>query len=230
VSSVLLIRHGQASFGASEYDALSALGEAQSRHLGETLRARLVRPDHILSGSMRRHRQTAAGCLAAMGLSPQWTEDTGWNEYDHLDVLAASQSPGIRPGGAMPASPVGSDGKRAFQAHFEQAVARWTGGEHDGDYRESWPAFTRRIEAALERLCGQLGRSQTALVFTSGGVISAVCRLLLMLSDASTQRINWSIANASVTKLLVGGSGLRLSSLNEHAHFEGPNAALLSYR
>ena len=61
VSVLLLVRHGQASFGAADYDELSALGEEQSRLLGASLAARGVRPDVVLRGSMQRHRQTADG-------------------------------------------------------------------------------------------------------------------------------------------------------------------------
>ncbi|MFP2905716.1 histidine phosphatase family protein [Pyxidicoccus sp. 3LFB2] len=38
---VYLVRHGQASFGAADYDQLSETGLAQARVLGETLRPRL---------------------------------------------------------------------------------------------------------------------------------------------------------------------------------------------
>ena len=42
MSAIHLVRHGQASFGADDYDLLSALGERQSRVLGQAL-ARQVR-------------------------------------------------------------------------------------------------------------------------------------------------------------------------------------------
>jgi hypothetical protein len=38
------------------------------------------------------------------------------------------------------------------------------------------------------------------------------------------------MVNASITKVVHGKSGTSLLSLNEHAHFEGPNRELLSYR
>ena len=54
MSVLLLVRHGQASFGAADYDRLSALGERQSRLVGEALAARGVRPDLVVRGSLRR--------------------------------------------------------------------------------------------------------------------------------------------------------------------------------
>ena len=59
MSQVLLVRHGQASWGSDDYDVLSDLGERQSRMLGEALAARGVVPDLVVRGAMRRHRQTA---------------------------------------------------------------------------------------------------------------------------------------------------------------------------
>ena len=60
MSSILLVRHGQASFGAADYDNLSDTGHEQSRVLGAALAARGVAPDVVVAGEMRRHRQTAA--------------------------------------------------------------------------------------------------------------------------------------------------------------------------
>src|SRR6185436_15500847 len=50
MSTLYLLRHAQASFGAADYDALSPLGLRQATRLGEALRARGVRPDVVLSG------------------------------------------------------------------------------------------------------------------------------------------------------------------------------------
>ena len=45
MSSILLVRHGQASFGAADYDVLSPTGHEQSRVLGSALAARGVTAD-----------------------------------------------------------------------------------------------------------------------------------------------------------------------------------------
>ena len=67
MSVIHLVRHGQASFGADDYDLLSALGERQSRVLGQALAGIGPRIVHAASGEMRRQRQTAEACLGAMG-------------------------------------------------------------------------------------------------------------------------------------------------------------------
>ncbi|HEX4872176.1 MAG TPA: histidine phosphatase family protein [Nevskiaceae bacterium] len=231
MGSLLLIRHGQASFGKADYDALSEIGFRQSQVLGASLAQRQIRPALAFSGGMRRHQETAETCLAALGRTDLSLEiDPGFREYDHEEVLARYQ-PRYADRAALAADMRREpEPRRAFQALFRQAVARWMSGEHDADYRETWPQFAQRCTAAAERAAARLGSGQTGLVFTSGGCISAVVQALLGLPDPGVAQLNWTLANAGITKVLVGQQGLRLSSLNEHSAFEGEHAALLSYR
>lgn len=232
MSTIFLIRHGQASFGAADYDQLSALGVEQSGVLGGALSARLPpdAPLHVFTGDMRRHHQTAANCLAAMRCEHSPTIHAGFNEFDHEEVIERYE-PRYVDREAMQADLLrASDPRRAFQRMFEHAIARWTSGEHDADYRESWPAFRARCADALAHVAAATPRDGFALVFTSGGTITALCQGLMNLPDAVALRLNWTLANAGVTKLLGSGDGLRVSTVNEHVHFEGARSALLTYR
>ncbi|HEY0662557.1 MAG TPA: histidine phosphatase family protein, partial [Lysobacter sp.] len=218
------------SFGDGDYDRLSPLGLEQSRVLGETLRVRAPQVDLVVCGGMLRHRQTAETCLQAMQVAPDWDEDLGWNEYDHEEVIERFEPRYADPRILLDEMKAAADPRRAFQHMFSRAVARWIGGEHDGEYREPWPGFCARTNAALQRLVQRLGPSQTALVFTSGGPITALATDLLRIPSRDGIRISWTLANASVTKLVVGQRGVHLSTLNEHAHFEGTRSRLISYR
>ena len=53
MGSIYLIRHGQASFGADDYDVLSATGVRQAAVLGEHLAALGIGFDRCLSGDLR---------------------------------------------------------------------------------------------------------------------------------------------------------------------------------
>ncbi|WP_370306559.1 histidine phosphatase family protein [Sinimarinibacterium flocculans] len=230
MGAILLIRHGQASFGAGDYDQLSDTGFSQSRLLGESLKARAPKIDLVLGGGMRRHRQTAETALAAMGVDIAVEDDPGWAEYDHVAVIAAHRpewADQTRMKMELARLP---NPRRAFQQEFEQATARWIGGLHNDDYPESWAGFCARVQQALQRLHARLGKSQTALVFTSGGPISAVAQRLLHLPEANTLRVNWTLANAAITKLIYSERALYLSTLNDHAHFEGLRTDLITYR
>jgi broad specificity phosphatase PhoE len=232
MSTVYLIRHGQASFGADDYDALSPLGFEQSKVLGETLAPRLAGHARlqVFSGSMRRHRETAATCLAAMAHAIEPEVDAGFNEFDHEDVLDA-HAPHWRDRGVMRSDLAAApDPHRAFQAVFEPAFVRWTSGAFDADYREPWSAFRVRCETALANAGRRLAPEDTALVFTSGGAIAALCLHLMNLSVETAMRLNWRFANAGITKLSIGRSGAQVVSFNEHGHFEGERRALLTFR
>ena len=219
MSLLLLVRHGQASFGAADYDRLSPLGEEQSRLLGASLAARGVRPDLVLRGSMRRHRQTAAAAVTAAGWEADVLEDADWDEFDHLTTLSGGPLFEEREGEAYDDRVV----------RFEATIDRWASGRHDDDYRETFADFQRRVGAAAERLLDRLEPKQTAVVFTSGGPVSVVCATLLDGGLPAWTRLAKVVVNSSVTKVLDGRRGPTLVSFNDHSHLE-PDPDLITYR
>lgn len=226
MGAIYLLRHGQASFGAANYDQLSALGEQQAARLGHALRPRVPMPDLVLSGALQRHRQTASHCLGAMGLPAHWEEDPDFNEYDHLEIVNRY----MRREEVMAHLAQAPDRGVAFEQLFVAALQRWQNAAHHAEYVESWPAFQARCHAALDRLVARLGSGQRALVFTSGGVISTLALRLLQFPEERYGALNWRLANAGITKLVIGRDGCFLSTLNDHAHFEGAESHLLTYR
>lgn len=224
VPSVLLVRHGQASFGAEDYDVLSPAGLRQAEILAATLRRRGVAPSRLVSGTLRRQRETA-DAFADQG---EVEIDGRWDEYDANEVLSHHAETGLRLDG-----PGGVDGgevsNKAFQAMLEPALAGWVEAGEASPSASPWPVFAAAGAAALEQLRAELGRGETALVFTSGGVIAAVCAALLGAPEAFLP-INRVLVNASVTKLAIGSTGTNLISLNDHSHLEDADRALVTYR
>ena len=199
---VYLIRHGQASFGADDYDVLSANGHHQGKVVGEELRRRAVQPDQVWSGSLRRQRETAVA--AGFG---NVREDPRWNEYDHLALVRDT----------APTTP------REFQLALDGALREWIGGP-------AWTEFTDGVQAALTDLLADLGSGGSAVVFTSGGVIAAAAAALLDVPTDAFLKLNRVAVNAAFTKIVSGRSGVSLLSYNDHAHFEGERRDLLTYR
>jgi len=230
MSTVYLVRHGQASFGAADYDVLSERGQQQARILGDAFARSKPRLHAVVSGDMQRHRQTAHACLEAMGRAPEWRSDAGWNEFDHVRVITALRPDFADPERARAELMRQADPQKAFQAMFEQAVMRWVSGAHDADYSETWAEFRARCMQALASVFDGLPSGTDALVFTSGGPIAALTQELLRIPDGDGFRLSWGLVNCGVTKLVRGRDGVRLSTLNGHAHFEGEHAALVTYR
>jgi broad specificity phosphatase PhoE len=225
---VLLVRHGQASFGAEDYDVLSELGERQSAVVGERL-ARLERLDRVVHGGMRRQADTARIAMEPRTGAPEPVVDLRWAEYDHeamLRLAVPTEADQERFGRELAAA---DDPRRAFQEHFEQAVTRWTGARDSDDYPETFGAFSARVGEGFSALLADTGRSQTAVVFTSGGVISALCAELLGLDADRWAALNRVVVNTSVTKIVHGRSGTNLIAVNDHAHLEH-DPGLITYR
>ena len=63
MAKLFVVRHGQASFGAEDYDALSDLGRQQARWLGDYFAERGIRFQRAMSGSLKRQRDTARELL-----------------------------------------------------------------------------------------------------------------------------------------------------------------------
>lgn len=222
MSRILLVRHGQASFGASDYDNLSPAGHEQSRVLGAALAARGITADVVVAGEMKRHAQTATAVLDGSGWRAAMDVDAGWNEFDHLQVLAVHD---------QPTTVEGESEKVAFQRWFEEATLRWTSGEHDGSYDESFTVFTSRVEAALARLVDALPRKGTAVVLTSGGPIAWAAASLLADGDRARTdlwlRLNPVSINTGVSTVVCGASGTTLVTFNAADHL---SPDLLTYR
>lgn len=211
MADLWLIRHGQAGDLLGDYDRLSERGWTQARRTGAGWRD-LAPVHHVVTGAMRRHRETQEGFGEAFGALPEPVVDPAWNEFDHQAVIEAW----VRAHG-----PPTQPGRAAFFELFGHAMGRWAGGAHDGDYPESWAAFEARVGEALDRAVAALGPGETGLVFTSGGVVSMVVRGLLGLDARKSFELNTVMMNTSVTRLRVGGGRRTLVSFNETSHLRG---------
>ena len=176
------------------------------------------RPTWCVRGAMRRHRRDRRGAVAAAGWDADVVEvDAGWDEFDHLADA--------RRRAAAPFEGRAADPRRSSRRWFEAATDRWTGGEHDDEYDESFAAFGdagRRPRCVVRRR--RPGRA-TAVVFTCGGPIAVgrrqPARPTSRRSPAALwRRLNPVCVNSGVTKVVTGRRGTTLVSFNEHTHLD----------
>jgi len=229
-----LVRHGHTGLGAARDDGLSDIGVRQSRLLGAWWTRRGLRPGLVAIGTLVRHRQSAETCLAELGGWFPITTEAGLDDYDGEDVLRA-HCPELADADAMVQFFARQENPhRAFQRLFAEAVARWIGGAHDGDYREPWPAFRSRCLAALESLAVTTAAQghEALAIFTSGGPIAVACQAALGIPDDRLLRLDGSLVNGGVTRLGTGPSGgFRLSQFNAASHLEAErDSSLITYR
>lgn len=234
MGQILLVRHAQARFATDDYDRLSDLGREQARLLGGWLAKREQALGAAVTGTMKRHRETAETCLAEMpaALRPRdgSRSDPGFDEYD-LDEVVLRHEPAFADSATLREHIRASrNPRRTFHDLFSTAMTRWMCGEHDADYRESWQAFRGRCVAALKRVVEGAGPSQRVAVFTSGGPIAAICQHLLGLDPGRTLEVNGVLVNCATTGLLYRPGRVSLSWLNNYSHLEEPGESMVTYR
>ncbi|WP_109124273.1 histidine phosphatase family protein [Dyella sp. C11] len=215
---LLLIRHGQASFHAEDYDQLSPLGERQSTLLGAWLREVGGRPDLVAMGPRSRHRDTASACMKAANVDIAPVVLPGLDEVDHLELLARLRPDLAAPGALRASMKQEADPFRSFQRLFVDALARWTNGAHDAEYSVSWTAFRQGVMDALEQLAAS--PASTLWAFTSGGPVAIIATALLRAPEAKTFDLSWSLVNTGVTRLRLGSRGASLMTYNAWPHLE----------
>ena len=205
MGAIHLIRHGQASWGADDYDELSERGVRQSSLLGMAWEAADWAPTSVVSGSLRRHTQTAIAAIDANGRGDGYDVDDGWDEYDSRLLVEAVDA---RRDTMTPSE---------VQPFLDASLASWMEGslEHSGVAYGDWRG---NILDSLKRALASAGSGQHIAVFTSGGPIATVVSHLLAGDDSLFIRLNAVVVNASVTTIINGSTGPRVLSFNEHTH------------
>lgn len=230
--TITLIRHGQASFGAENYDQLSPLGYDQAKHLGEYFAKTGRKVDHVVIGGMQRHKQSYESFFEGFGQNKlDATALSDYNEFDHEQVLLVGNNLASKAEmGKVLAS--ADNPKRKMYELFNTGVKRWQSGEHDADYAESWAHFTGRCWNAFLATAEEikdLPNDAHCLVFSSGGVVSAIAGKLLGLSDRKIFELNFSMANAAMTQVKTKKGRHQLLSLNEYSYLHDTERKLITW-
>jgi broad specificity phosphatase PhoE len=205
MAELYLIRHGQASFGADNYDCLSEKGHAQSAAVGDWLRSTGWTPNRLVTGTLERQRDT----LTAMGYDDASEEHAGFNEYDFHNLLMA------RFQGQMP-DDVRGDRKSHFRT-LRDTVLEWQAGGLP-DASESYQTFVDRTAAAMEHATRDGARR--VLVVTSGGVIGQLVSSAMEAPARMMMELNLQIKNTAVTKFVFSGTRHFVHQFNATPHFD----------
>lgn len=224
MSRIYLVRHGQAGFGAGEYDQLTETGMAQCVQLAAHWRAIGRHVDRVYAGTLRRQRESAEAFVQALagegGVALPVQVLPGIEEYDHRALLAAHD-------GGLP-RPEPQD-RREFHRQLSRALYAWIDGELTGV--EDYARFRDRTAAALARLLAETGRGANAVLFGSAGSLAAAMQPALGMPDRALMRLKLTFYNTGVSCLLFDGETLTIESLNAVGHLEQPAFAhLITHR
>ncbi|HVW24700.1 MAG TPA: histidine phosphatase family protein [Polyangiaceae bacterium] len=224
MSTLLLIRHGQARAFDADSDRLTEKGVDQARRLGEFLVSAGVELDEVHVGTLERQRHTAAlageAFAAADRAWPEPTVDARFDEYDAGGILGTllplltERDPQVRKlSEEFQAAGASPDRNRYFQRLFEVLMDAWLEGRVTAPGVEAFAAFHERVRAAFRELTSR-GGSRRVAVFTSGGPIGVSLQEALEAPPRSALRINWRVKNASMTEMTFSEGRISVDSFN----------------
>lgn len=213
--TLYLVRHGQASFGAADYDNLSDLGAQQALALGTYFKAKNIRFDAAYMGTLRRHAQTYAGIAQGMDSDAMALLRPGLNEYDsdavvraiHPEPLSRERSP------------------ENYRKHFRllrDGLAAWMAGTAAPLGMPAYPDFVRGITDVLDEVRAEFGAREDAriLICSSGGPISTAVGHILCTPAPATIELNLRIRNSSLTEFAFTPKRHMLVTYNTLPHLE----------
>lgn len=213
MGTLYLVRHGQASFGAADYDNLSELGHRQSVRLGEYFAGKGVRFDTVLTGTLKRQVQTWTGIAQGAGLTVQPLLWTGLNEYDSEAVIATVHPHPL----AKPDTP------ELYKHHFRllrDGLTQWMNGVVSPKGMPSYREFQHGVVSALDHVRKHC--EGNVLIVSSGGPIATAVGHVLGTTPETTIELNLRIRNTAVCELAFNPKRHTLLTYNTLAHLDSP--------
>jgi broad specificity phosphatase PhoE len=217
MGQLYVVRHGQASFGSHDYDQLSAMGQQQSRWLGEYFAQSGLNFDRVFLGTLKRHQQTLDGICSGAGteLGGQWGKLAQWypglNEYDS-EVMLRARLGNINPQDA-------ARDRRFYFRELREALYDWVDGRLNTPDYQTFIQFRQGVESALAEACA-IGANRVLLV-SSGGPISNLVGHVLQTPNRVTVDINLQTSNTSITQFAFNEQRVSLMSFNTVPHLTG---------
>ena len=216
MGTLYLVRHGQASFGADDYDVLSPLGHQQSARLGDYFKFKGIAFDTALTGTLNRQIQTYAGICQGMGTEPAALQWPGLNEYDSHAVIAAIHPHPLE----KPTSP------EMFRDHFrllKDGLAQWMAGVVSPEGMPTYTDFVAGVTGALDHI--RKNCEGKVLLVSSGGPIATAVGHVLGTSPETTIELNLRIRNSSLTEFAFTPKRHMLVTYNTLPHLDAPEHA-----
>ena len=211
-----LVRHGQASFGADDYDVLSALGHQQAERLGNYFNTKGIAFEAAFMGTLRRQISTFEGICNGMGSKPDAIEWPGLNEYDSHAVIATVHSGKLE----KPTTP------EQYRHHFrllKDGLAQWMNGVVSPRGMPSYSDFVLGVSSALDHV--RKNYTGNVLLVSSGGPIATAVGHVLGCPPETTIELNLRIRNSSVTEFAFTPKRHMLVTYNTLPHLNEPEHA-----
>lgn len=249
MGNLYLVRHGQASFGAADYDQLSPLGHQQSVRLGAYFQQQGLLFDAVLCGTLRRHQQTWAGICEGMQASlgaaalqgeaatlARSAEQAESALTDGREVLSL-RSPLLWPGlnefdsaaviaSVHPHKLEKPDTPERYRHHFQllrDGLTQWMNGVVSPAGMPSYEEFKHGVTSALDHV--RKNCTGNVLLVSSGGPIATAIGHVLGTTPETTIALNMRIRNSALTELVFSPKRHTLVTFNTLPHLGQPEHA-----
>jgi broad specificity phosphatase PhoE len=211
MGTLYLVRHGQASFGADNYDQLSPLGVQQCRQLGTYWAAKGRRFARVITGTLQRQVQSQQAIADGLGTPQEALRLPGLNEYDsHAVIAAIHPQPLPKP-----------DTPEAYRQHFRilrDGLAAWMAGRTAPVGMPTYADFVAGIHEALAHVRAEA--EGDVLMVSSGGPISTVVAQVLGAPAETSIALNLRIRNSAVSEFAFNPKALSLVTFNTLPHLD----------
>jgi broad specificity phosphatase PhoE len=235
MATIYIVRHGQASFGAQNYDELSQLGRRQAQVVGEYFRDRGVNFDAVYSGDLSRQRETARLVIASQPAKVDHCVDPRFNEIQNEEQLKCLMPEVLKVNPAVKTLvDKGLGSSKDYQKVIDAVFNYWVSPACDDPRIQSWAEYSSNARQALTDVMQTQGSGKTIGIFTSGGTLATLVAQVLGLGGEGTYQLYEPVFNCSVTQLFYSGSKVSLSYYNDCSFLQvlggqrGEN--LISYR
>jgi broad specificity phosphatase PhoE len=211
MGNLYLVRHGQASFGADDYDVLSEIGYRQSVRLGEYFKHKGLTFETAFTGTLQRQLKTFTGICEGMGVSLEAQQCSGLNEYDSEAVIGAIHPHKLE----KPTSP------EMYRGHFRllrDGLTQWMAGVVSPRGMPSYADFVSGITDVLEQV--RKNCHGNVLLVSSGGPISTAVGQVLGTPPETTIELNLRIRNSALTEFVFTPKRHMLVTFNTLPHLE----------
>ncbi len=218
MGTLYLVRHGQASFGAADYDQLSELGRRQCERLGGWFRSHGIRFDAVLTGTLKRHAQSLAAIETGLGTKHATAQAAPeLNEYDSHALIRTVHD------GPLPPVHTAAEARVHFQL-LRDGLTRWMQGQTRPEGMPRYAAFLAGIEDTLARVREHHADGH-ALVVSSGGPISMAVGHVLGLQPEGVIELNLHLRNSALCELRMTPKRFNLITFNTLPHLNEADLA-----
>lgn len=216
MATIYLIRHGQASFGAENYDKLSELGCRQAVVVGEYFRDSAVNFDAVYSGDLSRQRETARLAIASQPKEVPHYIDPRFNEIQNDAQLKYLMPEVLKINPTIQALvEKGLSSSKDYQKVIDAVFNYWVSPACADTRIQSWAEYSGAVQQAVADVVNDQGGGKTVGIFTSGGTLATIVAQVLGLGGEQTYQLYEPIFNGSVTQLFYSRTKISLSYFND---------------